>query len=302
MRIEDFLRLLEPANKKQQNGNWKCRCPAHDDKQESLSVSLGRNRHDREIILCKCFAGCGLEDILRAMRLERKDLVCDQAAEDDPPPWDETKVHTAKPTYENRAAAKKEKKPDAHGKKHEEAAYSYTDENGNLLYQSIRSRYEDGSKPFRQRRPDPENPGQWLFNMEGVRLVLYRLPEIRQAMKDKQPVFVAEGEKDADSLWHMGLAGTTAPMGAGKWGKGDYAAQLRGATVYVLPDNDGPGWNHARDVARSLDGKAAHCRILDLRRVWPDLPQKGDISDLIAQVGPEEAKWISFSIESPFST
>lgn len=286
MRIDDFLRLLQPQRKHQQGGEWKCRCPAHDDKQESLSVSLGKNQRGSQIILCKCFAGCGLDDILRALRLTKKDLVVDPD-QTDAPPWDESNVHLAQPVNVTKPAPKPKEN---HGQKHEEAAYSYTDEDGTLLYQSVRYRYDDGSKTFRQRRPDPEHPGQWLHNMDGVRLVLYRLPDVLQAIREKQPVFVAEGEKDADNLAMIGLTGTTSPMGAGKWNKGDYAESLRGAVVYALPDNDDPGWNHARDIARSLEGKAEHCKILDLRRVWPELPKKGDVSDLIARFGSEEAK------------
>lgn len=294
MRIEDFLNLLEPRQKKRDSrGSWICRCPAHDDSTESLHVSMGKNQRGSEIILVKCFAGCGLDDILRALRLQKKDLVCDP---DDAPPWDEAKVHQAKPTYERRETgqrsrqgsqgARKEAKD--HGAKRVECAYRYTDEDGVLLYEAVRYRYEDGSKTFRQRRPDPA--GGWLYDMQGVRLVLYRLPEVTQAIREKRPVWIAEGEKDCDNLARLGLTGTTSPMGAGKWGKGDYTASLAGATCYILPDNDKPGWEHAMEVSQSLEGTAARVRVLDLRRIWPELPEKGDVSDLIGHLGDDAAK------------
>ena len=182
------------------------------------------------------------------------------------------------------------KPKDDHGPKHIECIYPYRDEEGRLLYEAVRYRYQDGKKTFRQRRPDPEKPGNHLFNMDGVRLVLYRLPEVRAAIREKQPIFIAEGEKDADNLAALGLCGTSSPMGAGKWGKGNYADSLQGAECYILPDNDAPGIAHARDIARSLQGKAAYVRILDIRRIWPDMPEKGDVSDLIAALGAEAAK------------
>src|SRR5262249_19677901 len=52
------------------------------------------------------------------------------------------------------------------------ATYDYTDEAGNLLFQTVR--YEP--KDFRQRRPDGK--GEWLWNTRGVVRVLYNLPAV----------------------------------------------------------------------------------------------------------------------------
>src|SRR3546814_1361598 len=40
-----------------------CCCPAHDDRTPSLSVRIGETR-----LLFKCFAGCDISDVLRALR------------------------------------------------------------------------------------------------------------------------------------------------------------------------------------------------------------------------------------------
>lgn len=285
MHIHDFLLRLEPQRKRRDGqGNYLCCCPAHDDSTESLHVKLGRNKKGQDIILIKCLAGCTREEILQAMGLKQKDLTCDSAAAD-PPPWEEGRVHTARPTYEK----KPQKKAD-HGEKRLEAAYPYTDEDGQLLFEAVRYRYADGTKTFRQRRPDPDHPGQWLWELSGVRLVLYRLPGVLAAIREKRPVWIVEGEKDADNLAQLGLAATSSPMGAGKWSKGDYKGSLQGAACYILPDNDDPGWQHARDIAQSLDGVAENARILDLRKIWPELPKKGDVSDLIGHLGGEKAR------------
>ena len=293
MHINDFLNLLEPKSKKQDSqGSWICRCPAHDDKTESLHVKLGQNKRGQDIILVKCFAGCDRLDIVHALGLQQKDLTCDPS---DDPPWDGGTVRQAVPTYEKRKQTPKpapqqaEKKAD-HGKKTLECSYAYTDENGAVLYEACRYRYEDGTKTFRQRRPDPDKPGQWKWDMQGLRLVLYRLPDVRRAIQENRAIWIAEGEKDADNLHKIGLCGTSAPMGAGKWNKGNYAESLRGATCYILPDNDEPGWAHARDIAKSLDGVASHARILDLKRIWPEIPNKNDVSDLIGHLGAAKTK------------
>lgn len=158
------------------------------------------------------------------------------------------------------------------------ATYDYRDEHGSLLYQVVRL----DPKGFRQRRPDPA--GGWNWKLSGVRRVLYRLPELLAAAPGA-PVFVVEGEKDADALIALGLTATTNAQGAGKFRQlAKHACDvLAGRTVIVLPDNDDPGRAHARDVERALLG-AATVRVLEL----PGLPPKGDVSDWLAAGGTRE--------------
>ncbi len=80
--------------------------------------------------------------------------------------------------------------------------YDYTDEAGNLLFQVCR--YEP--KSFKQRAPS--GPGRWDYRLNGVRRVLYRLPEVLKA----EEVLIVEGEKDADTVAALGFTATTSPM------------------------------------------------------------------------------------------
>ncbi len=156
-------------------------------------------------------------------------------------------------------------------------AYDYRDEVGKLLFQSVRYVPKD----FKQRRPDGN--GGWICGkgcMEGVRLIPYRLPE----WKDKSTVYIAEGEKDVDNLWKLGFPATCNPMGAGKW-RQDFGIHFRGKKVAIFPDNDTPGENHGRDVARHLFPVAEALKIVNL----PNLPLKGDVSDWI-QAGGSKAE------------
>ena len=155
--------------------------------------------------------------------------------------------------------------------------YDYVDETGRLLYQACR--YEPGrdgrKKDFTQRVPD--GTGGWFWTMDGVFRVLYRLPEVLAAVAAGEPVYIVEGEKDADQLTLYGLTATTNVAGAGKW-KLDYCASLAGAHIIVLPDNDAPGAKHAAQIAVSMTGVAASLKIVALT----DLPPKGDVSDWLA--------------------
>lgn len=160
--------------------------------------------------------------------------------------------------------------------------YAYDDESGTLLYEVCRTDRKD----FPQRRPDPNRPDEWIWGLGDTRRVLYRLPDLSQA----KVVWVPEGEKDVNNLSPLDLFGTTSPGGAGKWPglakKYRIHEPLKGKTVYILPDNDKPGREHAEDIARSLVGIASSVKILNL----PGLPEKGDVSDFIEMHGPAEAK------------
>lgn len=151
------------------------------------------------------------------------------------------------------------------------AVYDYRDEQGVLLQQVLRYK----PKGFSQRQPDGK--GGWIPTVNGVRRVLYRLPEL----KGRTTVYIAEGEKDADRLWEQGIPATCNPGGAGKW-KDEYTKQLKWAgasRVVVFPDHDVQGEDHARDVARSCLRAGFEVKIV---RLWHESPSEKhgeDISD-----------------------
>ncbi|MGD1095116.1 MAG: VapE domain-containing protein [Bryobacteraceae bacterium] len=130
------------------------------------------------------------------------------------------------------------------------ATYPYVDETGRLLFECVRF----DPKGFSQRQPD--GIGGWIPNIQGVRRVLFRLPDL----KDADLVLVVEGEKDALKLVDLGYIATCNPMGAGKW-RPEYSEQLAGKNVVIFPDNDEPGEAHALRVAQSLGARAASVRI-----------------------------------------
>lgn len=157
------------------------------------------------------------------------------------------------------------------------ATYDYLDCDGKLLYQVVRFVPKD----FRQRRPDGR--GGWAWTLGDVQRVLYRLPQVIEAVREGLTVYVVEGEKDVHALATLGFVATTNAMGAGKW-RSEYNATLRGADVVILPDNDKPGRDHAQQVARALAPEAGSVKVVAL----PGLLAKGDVSDWIASGGTRE--------------
>jgi hypothetical protein len=62
--------LVQRLNAKRSGEGWKAKCPAHDDRVPSLSIKEGSDGR----VLLHCFAGCSIDDILRAIGLARRDL------------------------------------------------------------------------------------------------------------------------------------------------------------------------------------------------------------------------------------
>lgn len=152
--------------------------------------------------------------------------------------------------------------------------YIYKDENS-ALYIRVSRYYRSGVKSFAQSR---WNGTAWVNGVTGLAKIPYRLPELLSDAT--KPVFICEGEKDADRLKLLSLMGTTSSGGAGKWHE-SLNQWFHGRVVYVLPDNDEPGRKHADDVARHLSPVAASVHVVSL----PDLPEKGDVSDWLNSGG-----------------
>ena len=199
------------------------RCPAHNDNTPSLSVSRG----DKGVIV-KCQAGCETRDVVDKLGLRMSDL------------FDE---ETRPPRHEERAR--------------EVAAYDYVDEQGGLLYQVVRME----PKTFRQRRPLDE--GGWDWSLNGTKRVLYRLPEVIEAVRAGHTIFITEGEKDADAIMRAGNVATCNPGGAGKWSKIDDTPLHGAADIVVVRDKDPAGTKHAADIEASLLGHVGRIRVVE---------------------------------------
>ena len=151
------------------------RCPAHEDNRASLSVTEASDGR----LLVHCHAGCKPETICAALGVKLADLF---------------------PATPKRNG----------GKAALVACYDYRDERGNLLFQVCRF----DPKEFRQRRPDATQPDGWTWKTQGVRRVLYRLPETLDAIQRGDVIHVSEGEKDCLALVEHGFAATCNPGGA----------------------------------------------------------------------------------------
>jgi hypothetical protein len=235
-----YEQFLTPFERKLKTGKgFLVVCPAHADspKGPSLSVSPANDGG----VLLKCFAGCSTESVVKSLGLTLRDLFAEEKAKPFSPP-----IKTSPRPISDSAKPIIEK------------IYQYLDATGKPVYQAIRLK----PKSFRQRHM---KDGKWVWTMDGVERVLYRLPEILKS----QTVFVVEGEKDADNLAEIGIQATCNVGGAGKWLDG-YTESLAGKDVVLCGDNDEPGRKHVSMVFDSIAGAAKTVRIIKLPETIKD--------------------------------
>jgi len=130
------------------------------------------------------------------------------------------------------------------------------------------------------RRIDAGGTG-FTIVLEAVEPVLYRLPELAAA-DPKQPVFVVEGEKDADQLRELGFVATCPPTGGSAW-EPIWSAEMTGRRVVVVPDHSEGGYQHGELVAGScLRSGAASVRCIDWSKNTTDPGEGGGLGNWIA--------------------
>ena len=110
---------------------------------------------------------------------------------------------------------------------------------------------------------------------------LYRRDEIA----DAQRVFLVEGEKCADIVARLKLAGTTSAHGATAAKKTDWAP-LAGKELIIMPDHDEAGENYRDDVVAEL-GKLVTIPIIKVL----DLGLKGKGDDIEQWLGTLPESW-----------
>jgi hypothetical protein len=164
------------------------------------------------------------------------------------------------------------------------AFYDYQKADGTIYYQAVRT----DPKGFYQRRPD--GVGGWLTNMAGVTPIIYHLPEVLEAAKAGEILYVAEGEKDVDSLRSVGVVATCNSGGAEKF-RSEFGEHFDGAKeVVVIADKDDAGMKHARQVMTIMKDRSIPVRVVraaDGKDFSDHLAAGFGISDLVPVLDSE---------------
>lgn len=238
--------ILSRFTVKHTNGSKaQCICPAHDDREASLTISEGEKG-----TVVHCHAGCSTEAVLSAVGLTVSDL------------------------FEGAAASGEAWRAYVEGreKRKVEDVYNYVDLTGEYAFTRLRMT----GKKFIYGRLTGDS---FSFGLNGqsrksIPAVFCKsLKALQTAAETGDRIFYAEGEKDVRSLISHGLTGVTCGA-AGDWVP-EVAELFRGAAVVVLADNDLPGMRSARLIADNLQGVAASVVVVV---PTPEI-EHGDISD-----------------------
>lgn len=206
-------------------------CPAHQDRQPSLSVSEG----DGGKVLLRCFAGCSTADVLAAAGLDWPDLF--PGGEGGGPVRASKGLATAQGcTLEDYAKAKRLPKGHLASLGLSEITYAGAT--------ALRIPYkgadgEERAVRFRvalHKSAGGDDRFKWR---KGSKLTLYGLWRLEEA-KGAGYVLLVEGESDCHTLWFHGYPALGVP-GANSW-RGEWADHFEGIEkVYAVVEPDSGG-------------------------------------------------------------
>ena len=140
------------------------------------------------------------------------------------------------------------------------ARYPYHNEHGSVFY--IKERYDGqkGKKSFGFVSLDSN--GNLQTGMGQNKPLLYRLPEVLLALKEKKTIYLVEGEKDADTLHNHKLVATTAHSTL--YWDDTYTDILNNTDVVVVYDYDKTGIKRRDKLCDKLFGNVRRLRVVEL--------------------------------------
>ncbi|MBX3356336.1 MAG: DUF3987 domain-containing protein [Phycisphaeraceae bacterium] len=277
---------------KRSGSGWSCRCPAHEDRSPSLSIGAGVDGR----ALITCHAGCTTDSVVAAIGLTMRDLMPASAGPMFARHPDRAQATGPAPTITRAPASNAEParapSPDALIATFERKIgpacdrWTYHDSRGGPVGVIVRwdrppaPGARPGAKPSKTILPFSLIDGQWVNRAMPAPRPLWNLPELLALPADTW-VYVCEGEKAAHAARAIGFMATCSAGGSGAPTQTDWSP-LRDKFVVVLPDNDEPGEEYADAVtALCRAAGAKQVRVLRLCEHWPQLPEAGDIVDVL---------------------
>ncbi len=221
--IGDLLAKLDGV-KSAGKDRWMVRCPAHHDRNPSLSIHDKGNK-----VLLHCFAGCRTEDVMTLLGLSMAELFV-------------SKDHKHPYALEDAVEV-----------------YHYVDEQGEPLGLCNARFWPKAFRPFHF----DSASRQWVMSEGDVDRLPYRLDRVITAAKEHKWLLVTEGERDVHALEAIGFVATCGHGGAKRWEE-RWATYFDGAKVCVVPDNDRAGIDYANAVADSVHDIADVIKVVSL--------------------------------------
>jgi len=167
-----------------------------------------------------------------------------------------------------------------------ERKHIYKNADGSIFGKKTIVSYSDGTKEPYWSLLDPKT-GNYINGLNGQKAPLYNA-DILYSNPD-EPVYITEGEKDAETIARFEGIATTIPNGAGfsQWIP-LYSEGLQGRDIIILTDNDEPGRKYGDKVAKNVLSIAKSVKVIPATAIWSNCPEKGDISDIAQALGDDE--------------
>jgi Family of unknown function (DUF5906) len=249
-------------------GGFKCKCPAHDDKQASLQINIVGSRDGKTTV--HCYAGCKPVDIFKAIEdktgyyfesrvkksvdKESKDLVYPATID-----WPPGLAYNGIP---------------------HSVAYPYYDADNNLMFVVARWNLPGGAKrilPY-----SVANTGgqpKWISKLRLTPRPMFNLVEV--LAHPEKPIIIVEGEKAVEAAKQDAQFNdyvvVTYQGGAGNWKHTDWQ-YIKGKQVFLIPDNDDAGREAFVELAQHL-GLNEFCKDVKIAEHPKYFPPKWDVAD-----------------------
>jgi putative DNA primase/helicase len=151
-------------------------------------------------------------------------------------------------------------------------------------------------KTYRQVHIDPK--GNEIWNKGDARWPAYLINEIVELLKsipDGEPIIIliVEGEPNVELARLHGIAALT--LQGSNWSHPEIQIMLetlratgKNVSVAVLRDNDDTGIKKGQEVSLVARHIQFPCIVIDPRVIYPDIPEKGDIQEILEAIGPDE--------------
>jgi RecA-family ATPase len=184
--------------------------------------------------------------------------------------------------------------------------------------------YSSSQKVFRYEWPDATNPkghdktyrqihidpnGKEIWNKGDARWLAYRIGEVIELLKtvpDGEPIIIliVEGEPNVELARLHGIAALT--LQGSEWNHPEIQIMLatlratgKNVSIAILRDNDDTGIKKGKGVWLVARHIKFPCIVIDPRVIYPDIPEAGDIKEILDALGPDEfLKRLSAEIDS----
>jgi KaiC/GvpD/RAD55 family RecA-like ATPase len=175
--------------------------------------------------------------------------------------------------------------------------YSYSTSQKVFRYEWLDATTPKGrAKTYRQIHIDPN--GKEIWNKGDARWLAYRIGEVIELLKtvpDGEPIIilVLEGEPNVELARLHGIAALT--LQGSEWSHPEIQIMLetlratgKNVNIAMLRDNDDTGIKKGEGVWLVARHIKFPCIVIDPRVIYPDIPEAGDIKEILDALGPDE--------------